>query len=106
VGQLDVLHHCQLLVPAGHARVSCGQDGGAGVEGADDAGFGNGERLLLHHLVQDAARAVCHLVKLVYAANTVVTQHQGSAAWDGRSQGREDNDVSKCVGSKARGLRL
>ena len=47
MGQLDVLHHRRPLVPLRHARVGGGQDGGPGVEGADDSSLGYGDSLLL-----------------------------------------------------------
>ena len=47
VRQLDVLHYCGPLVPLGHARVGCCQDGGSGIEGTDDSCLGYGQSLLL-----------------------------------------------------------
>ena len=77
--QLYVLHHGQLLVPARHAWVSSCQDGCAGIEGADDAGLGDGQGLLLHDLVQNGTRVVCHLVKLIDATYPIVTQHKSTS---------------------------
>lgn len=76
MGQLDVLDDGFVLVPLRLDRVGSGQDGGARVERADDAGLGDGERLLLHDLVQHGPRALVHLVELVNAAHTIVAQHQ------------------------------
>ena len=45
---------------------------------ADDAGLGDGEGLLLHHLVQHRPCALVHLVELVDAADAVVGEHQGA----------------------------
>ena len=77
--QLYVIHHCESLVPLGHAWVCGGEDGGACVEGADDSGLGDGEGLLLHDLMEDGTCAVRHLVKLVDAADAVIAQHQRSS---------------------------
>lgn len=44
--------------------------------------LGDGERLLLHDLVQHRARAVAHLVELVDAADAVVAEHQRSRLQD------------------------
>lgn len=44
---LDVLDHCKLFVPLGHLGVCCSQDACAGIQLADDAGFSNGQSLLL-----------------------------------------------------------
>lgn len=44
--------------------------------------LGDGEGLLLHHLVQHRARVVAHLVKFVNAADAVVAEHQGSSLQD------------------------
>lgn len=44
--------------------------------------LGDGESLLLHDLVQYGARVVAHLVKLVYAADAIVAEHQRSGLKD------------------------
>lgn len=44
--------------------------------------LGDGERLLLHDLVQHRACAVAHLVELVDAADAVVAEHQSSGLQD------------------------
>ena len=64
------------MVPGGHARIGSGEDGSACVDGAYDPRLGDAQRLLLHHLVQDGAGAVRHLVELVDAADSVVTESQ------------------------------
>ena len=48
------------VVPALHG-VRRRQYRGTRVERCDDSGFGDGHGLLLHGLVQDGARLVCHL---------------------------------------------
>ena len=77
--QLDVLDDSLVFVPLRLARVGGGQQGGAGVQLADDARLGDAERLLLHHLVQHAPGRLGHLVELIDAANAVVGQHEGAA---------------------------
>ena len=42
----------------------------------DDAGFSDGQGLLLHDLVQHGPGGVVHLVELVNAADSVVGQNQ------------------------------
>eukprot|EP00601_Ochromonadales_sp_CCMP2298_P034323 CAMPEP_0173362426 /NCGR_PEP_ID=MMETSP1144-20121109/21795_1 /TAXON_ID=483371 /ORGANISM="non described non described, Strain CCMP2298" /LENGTH=133 /DNA_ID=CAMNT_0014312207 /DNA_START=480 /DNA_END=882 /DNA_ORIENTATION=- len=76
-GQLDVVYDRQFCVVSALHGVGGGQDGGAGVEGGDYAGLGDGDCLLLHCFVQDCARLVRHLIELVNAADAVVGQHQG-----------------------------
>lgn len=44
--------------------------------------LGDGERLLLHDLVQHRARVVAHLVELVDAADAVVAEHQRAGLQD------------------------
>lgn len=44
--------------------------------------LGDGQGLLLHNLVQHRASAVAHLVKLVDAADAVVTEHQSAGLQD------------------------
>ena len=63
VRQLDVLDDGALVVPLRLDRVGRGQDGGSGVELADDAGLGDGQRLLLHHFVKNRPGGITHLEK-------------------------------------------
>mmetsp|Transcript_11512 Transcript_11512/g.37643 ORF Transcript_11512/g.37643 Transcript_11512/m.37643 type:complete len:644 (+) Transcript_11512:854-2785(+) len=74
--QVDVVDDGSLRVVLGVDRVGGGEDGRARVERADDARLCDRDRLLLHRLVQDGARAVRHLVELVDAADAVVRQHE------------------------------
>ncbi len=78
--QLDILNDSFVLVPLRLDGVGGGEDGRARIQGADDSRLGDGQRLLLHHFVQDGASALVHLVKLVNAANSVIAQHQSSTA--------------------------
>ena len=52
--------------------VSCGKNGGSGVEGANDTDLGYGYSLLLHSFVKDHTSVVVHLVELVNATDTSV----------------------------------
>ncbi len=80
MGQLNVLNDGAVLVPLRADGVSCCQDGGASIERTDDASLGNGQSLLLHHLMKNGPRTLTHLVKLIYTAYTIITQHQRSTA--------------------------
>ena len=86
VRQLDVLDDGALVVPLGLDGVGGGQDGGASVELADDAGLGDGEGLLLHHFVQHGTGRVAHLpiieiirkrnnLFLLWNLNNLITKH-------------------------------
>ncbi len=78
-GQVDVLDGGDARVVAAVERVGGREDGGARVEGGGDAGFGDGDGLLLHDFVDGRPVAVVHLVELVDAADAVVGEHQGAA---------------------------
>lgn len=45
--QLNVLHCCQLCIPLGLDWVCCSQDGGSGIQLANDTSLGYGQSLLL-----------------------------------------------------------
>mmetsp|Transcript_177622 Transcript_177622/g.432143 ORF Transcript_177622/g.432143 Transcript_177622/m.432143 type:complete len:267 (+) Transcript_177622:779-1579(+) len=77
-GQLEVVHHGALRVPARLDRVGRRQHRRAGVQARHDAGLCDRDRLLLHSLMQDGAGDVVHLVELINAANATVGQHQGT----------------------------
>lgn len=77
--QVDVLDGGDARVVAAVERVGGREDRGARVEGGGDAGFGDGDGLLLHDFVDGRPVAVVHLVELVDAADAVVGEHQGAA---------------------------
>lgn len=81
-GEVDVLHGGDFGVVAAVERVGCGEDGGAGVERGGDAGFGDGDGLLLHDFVDGGSVGVVHLVELVDAADAVVGEDEGAALED------------------------
>ena len=70
------------LVISSVDRVGSSEDGGACIEGSGDASLGDGDRLLLHDLVDRSAVLFLHLVKLVDAADAHVSQHQGTPFQD------------------------
>jgi hypothetical protein len=51
------------------------KDSGAGVEGGEEAGLGNGYGLLLHGFVDGGPHTLLQPVKVVDAANSAVCQH-------------------------------
>ena len=67
--------------PAVHG-VGGSQDAAASVEPGLDAGLGDGDTALLHHLVDCRSVHVGHLVKLVDAHHPPVGQHHGSGLQD------------------------
>lgn len=76
-------------------RVGGRQHGAAGVEASVDAGFGDGDAALLHHLVDGGAVHVGHFVKLVDAHDAAVSQHHGTGlqstlTWRERGKGRRN----------------
>eukprot|EP00962_Isochrysis_galbana_P018934 scaffold5496_cov112-Isochrysis_galbana.AAC.3 len=75
VGHADVGHGRQVPVVRAKDRVGGRHDRAAGVERGVHAGLGDGDRLLLHHLVQRHAVSVDHLVELIDAAHAAVGQH-------------------------------
>ena len=75
VGQLDILHDGFLSIPLTVHGVGGGQEGGPGVQLADDPRLGDGQGLLFHHLVQNGPRTVIHFIELVYTAHSSVAQH-------------------------------
>mmetsp|Transcript_16612 Transcript_16612/g.50416 ORF Transcript_16612/g.50416 Transcript_16612/m.50416 type:complete len:211 (-) Transcript_16612:1135-1767(-) len=77
--QVDVVDDGSLRVVLGVDRVGGGEDGRARVERADDARLCDRDRLLLHRLVQDGARAVRHLVELVDADDAAVGEDHRAA---------------------------
>ena len=78
-GQLDVLGDTLLEVVASISRIGGGQDAHSGVQRRHDAGFGNGDSLLFHDLVNGSSVLVSHLIKLVNAADSLVGKDQSSA---------------------------
>jgi hypothetical protein len=80
--EVDVLHDAEPRLVAGPDRVRTREDRCPRVERGHDPGLGNRDSLLLHHLVQDRARRVVHLVKLVNAADPAVREDQGAGLED------------------------
>lgn len=73
-------------------RVGSSQHGAAGIEASVDAGLGDGDAALLHHLVNGGAVHIRHFVELVDAHHAPVTQNHGSRlqpalAWKGKTEG-------------------
>lgn len=58
-------------------RVGGCQNTAAGIEPSVDAGLGDGDSALLHHLVDGRAVHVRHLVKLIDANHASVSQDHG-----------------------------
>mmetsp|Transcript_3534 Transcript_3534/g.5879 ORF Transcript_3534/g.5879 Transcript_3534/m.5879 type:complete len:391 (+) Transcript_3534:371-1543(+) len=77
-GQVNVLHRRLVGIVAAVDWVCCSQNGGPAVQGGRDPALGDGHRLLLHDLVDGCPVAFLHLVKLIDAANAVVSQDQGA----------------------------
>ena len=59
-------------------RIGSGEHAAASVQLGVDAGLGDGDATLLHHLVDGRAVNVGHLVKLINADDSAVSQHHGS----------------------------
>ena len=67
--------------------------------------LGDRHGLLLHDLVEDAASRVAHLVELVDAADTIVSEHQGTGLQDqllGLSVLGDISSQTHCAGTLAR----
>ncbi len=78
-GEFDVLGERDGAVVAAADGVGGGDDGAAGLEGGDDAGFGDGDGLLFHGFVDGGAVLVVHLVELVDEAGALVGEDEGAA---------------------------
>ncbi|GIX63289.1 ubiquitin fusion degradation protein 1 [Babesia caballi] len=79
VGEVHVLLEGQRRLVAAEDGVGRGDDRAPGLERRHYPGLGDGDRLLLHGLVDRDAVLVGHLVELVDAADAHVGEHQGSA---------------------------
>jgi len=77
--EIDVLAGRLEIVVAAEDRVGGCEDGGAGVEDGGDAGFGDGDGLLLHGFVDGDAVFFAHLVELVDAHYAAVGEDHGAA---------------------------
>jgi hypothetical protein len=66
-------------VVAAADRVGGGNDSTAGLQGGDDASFGDGDGLLFHCFVDGGTVFVVHFVKLVYEASAFVGEDEGTA---------------------------
>ncbi len=62
--ELDVFDYGTLVVPLRLDRVSCSQDGGSGIQLANDSGLGDGQRLLFHHFMKNRPGGIAHLRKI------------------------------------------
>lgn len=78
-GQLDILLHCATRIVAAEGGIGSSQDGDTRIQRGHDARLGNGNGLLLHHLVYGRTIRVSHLVELIDAADALIGQHQGAA---------------------------
>jgi len=83
------------------------QHGAARVEARVDAGLGDGDAALLHHLVDGGAVHVGHLVELVDAHHAAVGQHHGARlqaalAWGGRQTQRVSAQARADAGEEER----
>ena len=79
LGELDVLAERDGAVVAAADGVGGGDDGAAGLERRDDAGFGDGDGLLLHGFVDRGAVLVVHFVEFVDQAGAAVGEDEGAA---------------------------
>ena len=77
--EIDVLAGRLEIVVAAEDRVGGCEDGGSSVEDGGDAGFGDGDGLLLHGLVDGDAVLFAHLVEFVDADYAAVGEDHGSA---------------------------
>lgn len=59
-------------------RIGSSQDRASGIECGENPCLGNGDGLLLHDLMDGCAVSFGHFVKLINAAHTLVSQHQGT----------------------------
>ena len=66
------------LVISSHDWIHCSQYRASGIECGLYACFGYGYCLLLHGLVYGNRVSLLHLIKLIYATNTIVSQHKSS----------------------------
>ena len=78
-GELDVHGKRGGAVVAAADGVGGGDDGAAGLECRDDAGFGDGDGLLFHRFVDGGAVGVVHFVEFVDEARALVCEHEGAA---------------------------
>ena len=78
VGEGDVAVGVLVGVVLAVDGVRGGDDAAAGVEGGVDAGFGDGDSLLLHDFVDGDAVDVAHFVELVDADNASVCEDHGT----------------------------
>ncbi len=77
--EIDVLTGRLEIVVAAEDRIGGCEDGGAGVEDGGDAGFGDGDGLLLHGFVDGDAVFFAHLVEFVDAHYAAVGEDHGAA---------------------------
>jgi len=83
--EVDVLKGRLLGIVAAIGRVGSSEDGGSGVQGGVDSCLGNGDCLLLHHLVDGRPVCFIHFVKLVNAAHSVVSKNKGTPLYSKKS---------------------
>jgi len=78
IGKIDVLGQGFLIVPIAFDRVRCRDDRAAGVETGVDTGLGNGHCLLFHNLMDCGAIVGSHLVELIDADDTAISENHGA----------------------------
>lgn len=77
--QVDILDRRDLGVVSTVKRVRRSEDRSTGVQGSRDSGFRDGDRLLLHDLVNRGPVRFLHLVEFVDTTDTVVRQNKSSS---------------------------
>lgn len=77
-GELDVLRERDGAIVAAADWIGGCDDGTAGLEGCDDAGFGDGDGLLFHGLVDRGTILVIHLVEFVDETGTAVSENESA----------------------------
>ena len=78
LAQVDVLRERERRVVAAAERIGGGQYGAARLQRGHNARLGDGDRLLLHGLVNARAILVVHLVELVDDAHALVGEHESA----------------------------
>lgn len=77
--EIDILSGTLRVVVSSKDGIGRGKDGRAGVQDGGDTGFGNGDCLLLHCLMNGYSILVPHLVELVDTHNSSVCEHHRSS---------------------------
>jgi len=77
-GEIDILGNGKVGVISTADRVGRRENARPGVERGDDSSLGHRHGLLLHDFVQDRARGIVHLVKLIDAAHATIGEDEGA----------------------------